>query len=264
MKRYYYILLLAVFPFINSCSKDGLNIFSVQDDIKLGQQTKEQIEANPSEFPILNESTHAAAYNYIRSIKDDILASNTLKHKDDFAWEIYIIKDDNTLNAFCTPGGYIYVYSGLIKFLDDKSSLAGVMGHEMAHADQRHTTRLLTKQYGLQTLLDIVLGKNQGALSNLALNLVSLKFSRSEESDADEHSVIYLCPTRYYSNGAAHFFEKLNEAGNNNNPPAFLSTHPNPDNRIHNINTKASELGCSDTINENENITSYQQFKNSL
>src|SRR5690554_3819396 len=262
MKRYFIFLLIGALPFINSCSKKdggGLNIFSIQDDIELGLKTKEQIEASPTEFPVLDERNNQEAYKYLQEMRDDILATNTLKYKDDFEWGVYIIEDDNTLNAFCTPGGYIYIYTGLIKFLDDKSSLIGVLGHEMAHADQRHSTKLLTKTYGLQTLFDIILGKDQGALSNLALNLASLKFSRKEETDADLHSVIYLCPTKYYSDGAAHFFEKLNEIGSSN-PPEFLSTHPNPENRIQNIKTKTEELKCSDTISEEENVSGYQQF----
>ena len=62
----------------------------------------------------------------------------------DFDWELKIIHDDETLNAFCAPGGYIYVYTGLIKFLAHEDNLAGVIGHEIAHADLRHSTQQLT------------------------------------------------------------------------------------------------------------------------
>lgn len=264
MKKSLLLLIASSFLFFSGCKKgEGINIFSIQDDIELGQQSKAQIEANPGEFPILNESTHAAAYSYIRSMRDDILASGQLTHKADFAWEIYIIDKDDVQNAFCTPGGYIYVYTGLIKYLDDKSSLAGVLGHEMAHADKRHTTQLLTKEYGIQTLLDVILGKNQGLLTQIATNLVNLKFSRGEESDADSYSVVYLCPTKYHADGAANFFQKIIDAGSPN-PPAFLSTHPSPDNRVQNIRAKAQELGCTSTITTTEDVNSYTQFKNSL
>lgn len=264
MKNLFILLFASSALLFTGCTKgEGINIFSIQDDIELGKQTKAQIEANPSEFPILNESTHAAAYSYIRSMRDDILASNKLAHKTDFAWEIYIIDQPNIQNAFCAPGGYIYVYTGLIKYLDDKSSLAGVLGHEMAHADKRHTTQLLTKEYGIQTLLDVILGKNQGLLTQIASNLVNLKFSRSEETDADSYSVTYLCPTKYNADGAANFFQKIIDMGGSN-PPEFLSTHPNPDNRVQNIREKAQELGCTPTISSNENVAGYVQFKNSL
>ncbi|OJU77783.1 MAG: peptidase M48 [Bacteroidetes bacterium 47-18] len=257
-------LLTGASMLIGGCSKDGsVNIFSLEDDKTLGLQTKEQIEANPSQFPIMPPSQYPAAYEYIYSIRNEILASGQVTHKDDFVWEVKLIKDDNTLNAFCTPGGYIYVYTGLIKYLDSKSALAGVMGHEMAHADRRHSTNQMTKRYGVQTLLDVVLGKNQGLVSQIASELVSLRFSRTDETDADAHSVQYLCPTKYHADGAAEFFEKIEQSGGSN-VPEFLSTHPSPDNRVKNIQDKAVELNCGTTISNTENDTEYRQFKNSL
>src|SRR5690606_15543892 len=120
-----------------------------------------------------------------------------VQYRSEFPWEIYIIHRDDVVNAFCTPGGFIYIYTGLIKYLDDKSSLAGVLGHEMAHADKRHSTNQLTKKYGIQTLLDVVLGNNQNLLTQIGAELVSLSFSRSDETQADDYSVIYLCPTKF-------------------------------------------------------------------
>lgn len=256
--------LIAASTLLSACRKgEGLNIFSIEDEKTLGLQTKAQIESDPAQFPILNPSTHAAAYSYIYALRDDILASGQLNYKDDFAWEVKIIKNDAVQNAFCTPGGYIYVYTGLIKYLDSKSALAGVMGHEMAHADKRHSTTQLTKQYGVQTLLDVVLGKNQGLLTQIGAQLVSLQFSRSDESQADEYSVKYLCPTKYHADGAAEFFQKILDEGSST-PPAFLSTHPNPDNRVKNIRQHAISGGCTSTIPASENNDGYAAFKASL
>lgn len=246
------------------CSKDGgINIFSIEDDKQLGLQTKQQIESNPAEFPILSPSGYPAVYAYINAMRNDILNSGQVTHKDDFLWEVKIIKRDDVVNAFCTPGGYIYVYTGLIKYLDHKSSLAGVLGHEMAHADKRHSTNQLTKKYGVQTLLDVLLGKNQNLLTQIGSELVSLQFSRTDESQADEYSVVYLCPTKYHANGAADFFQKIINQGGSSTP-AFLSTHPNPDNRIQNINSNATDRGCTATISASENDAEYIAFRNSL
>jgi predicted Zn-dependent protease len=74
--------------------------------------------------------------------------------------------------------GLYFCVSGLIKYLDNASSLAGVIGHEMGHADHRHSTTQMTKQYGIQTLLDVVLGNNQNQLTQIASSLVNLAFSR--------------------------------------------------------------------------------------
>ena len=76
--------------------------------------------------------------------------------KDEFDWRLRIIHDDSTLNAFCTPGGYIYIYTGILKFLDSEDEFAGVLAHEIGHADMRHSTRQMTKLFGVQLLLDVL------------------------------------------------------------------------------------------------------------
>lgn len=247
-----------------SCSKDGgLNVFSIEDDKQLGLQLKQEIMADPAQFPVISRSTHPAAYAYIEGIRDEILATGKLNYADEFAWEVNLVKDDNIQNAFCTPGGYIYVYTGLIKYLDNASSLAGVMGHEMAHADERHSTEQMTKAVGLQALFDIALGNNQGLLTDLAGQLLTLEFSKKDESEADEHSVTYLCTTKYEADGAANFFEKIiNDGGGSNFD--FLSTHPSPDKRVENIRQKSVDLNCTSSISQQEEIADYNSFKNSI
>jgi predicted Zn-dependent protease len=80
-------------------------------------------------------------------------------------------------------------------------------------------------------------------LAQIAAGLTSLSFSRSHETDADDHSVEYLCDTEYASNGAAAFFQKLIDQGQSGGSPQWLSTHPNPDNRVQAISDKWQALG---------------------
>ena len=170
-----------------------------------------------------------------------------------------IIDDDETLNAFCAPGGYIYVYTGLIKYLDSEDQLAGVMGHEMAHAALRHSTRQMTKVYGLSALYAVISGKSEpGQLEQIALGLISLRFSRDHETEADTWSVKYLCPTDYNAAGAAGFFEKMEGRPS---PPEFLSTHPDPGNRVESIKAQRMNFGCR---GEQRNIQEYTRIKSAL
>ena len=261
MKKYHLLNLLLVFFLLplGACDKDENLFFSIEDDKKLGEQVSQEIEADPK-IKILSETQYPAAYGHLRRITNTILNSGQVKHKDDFVWQTKIIYDDKTLNAFCTPGGYIYVYTGLIKYLDTEDQLAGVMGHEIAHADKRHTTDQLTKQYGISLLLDVVLGTDRSKIVDVAAGMLSLRFSRDHEREADTHSVIYLCPTEYQSNGAAGFFEKMINEGQGGSVPEFLSTHPNPDNRVQAINNEATTRGCKTTAS----TRNYQAFKNSL
>lgn len=220
----------------------GLNLFSVEQDIELGKQTAQQIENDPEQFPILPERGNEEIYRYINDITNTILASGKVDYADEFVWEVRIIDKDDVLNAFATPGGYLYVYTGLIKFLDSEDQLAGVMAHEVAHSARRHSTSQMTKVYGVAALSSAITGNaNPSLLEQIAISLIQLRFSRNHETDADTHSVIYLCQSGYNAAGAAGFFEKMEGQPT---PPEFLSTHPNPGDRVENIKGKAEELGC--------------------
>ncbi|TAE90080.1 MAG: peptidase M48 [Bacteroidetes bacterium] len=232
---------------------------SVQDDIRLGQSSVAQIEADPTTYPVLDSATNSVAYGHIYRIRDNILNSGKVYYKNEFPWRIRIIKDDNTLNAFCTPGGYIYVYTGIIKYLDNETQLAGVMGHEIAHADRRHSANQMVKQYGLQILLEILSGGNPSQLAQIGAQLIALKFSRSDETEADDYSVRYLLGTEYDPQGAKFFFQKI---GGSSQVPQFLSTHPNPDNRVVNIEETWKCLGAGGNTATFDQR--YQEFKNSL
>lgn len=251
---------------IPSCKKGGLNVFTIEDDKNFGLQMETEIAGNPAEFPLL-PTTHPA-YMYLNALKQNILNSGQVEHASDFVWKLYIVQNDTVLNAFCTPGGYIYVYTGLIKYLDNASSLAGVIGHEMAHADKRHSTQQLTQQYGLSLLVSVIAGTT-GAdqLAQIAGGLTSLAFSRDHEKRADEFSVTYLCPTKYHADGAANFFMKLDANGITcSSLEAFFSTHPCPDNRVANIQSNAATQNCApnNTISNSEDVQGYNAFKASL
>lgn len=263
MKKILFLIVGALALGFSSCrDEDGdFNIFSIEDDKALGAQVDSQIEADQSQFPIMDETTYPTAYGHLRRITNTILNSGQVGFRNDFLWETHLIQNDSVLNAFCTPGGYIYVYTGLIKYLESEDQLAGVMGHEIAHAAKRHSTDAMTRQYGIQTLLNIIFGQDRGAVARLAVQLKELQYGRKAETEADEFSVIYLYPTEYDARGAARFFEKLEASGQTSGTPEFLSTHPNPGDRVDKIKTKWEELGGEEG---GTFTTRYQDFINSL
>lgn len=221
----------------------GLNLFTVEQDRELGAQVAAEIDGNPQEYPLLDSVKYASVYRYVYNVRDKILNSGNVDFKEDFQWRVRIIHDDSTLNAFCTPGGYIYVYTGILKFLDSEDQFAGVMGHEIAHADMRHSTRQMTQMYGVQILLDVLAG-DRAAIKQITGALVGLKFSRNHETEADERSVHYLCPTDYNAAGGAGFFQKIQDMGGASQPE-FLSTHPDPGNRIEHFHNSKTTMGCA-------------------
>ena len=261
-----FFIAVSVVIFSAGCNKSDdsfqPNIFSVQDDMALGEQLNNEIQSKPQEYPVLKPSQHTEAYTHITRIRDSVLSSGKVSYDDTFVWEVYILKNDTVLNAFATPGGYLYFYTGLIKFLDDESQFAGVMGHEMAHSARRHSTEQLTKVYGLQILISLALGQNPSLLAQMAADIAAgltvLAFSRNHENESDEYAVKYLYETSYDARGVAGFFEKLEGSSG---PPQFLSTHPNPENRVEHILEVWESLGAEPG---NLYVESYNDFKSSL
>ena len=241
----------------------------ISQDAAMGKQVDAEIRSKPSEYPILAEQGNEEVYRYVRNITQKILQSGTVEHAKDFAWDVKIINDSKTLNAFCTPGGYIYVYTGLIKYLDSEDQLAGVMGHEIAHADKRHSMKQMVDLYGVQMIAAVAAGaatanKDQKTqetaqqIAQIGSAVVGLKFSRNHETEADNMSVAYLCGTDYNSAGAAGFFKKIGSQGG---APEFLSTHPSPPNRVQNIEAQAAAKNCAGKAT---NQGQYQRIKGLL
>ncbi len=240
---------LAMLAILSSCGLineknkgKGFNLFTVEDDKALGAQVAAEIDGDTENFPLLDSVEYKEVYDYIYEVRDNILNSGEVDYKDDFDWRLRIIHDDSTLNAFCTPGGYIYIYTGILKFLESEDEFAGVLGHEIGHADMRHSTRQMTKMFGVQVLISIIAGDRE-MIGQVTSALINLSFSRAHENEADERSVKYLCPTEYNSAGGAGFFEKLQAMGGEN-PPEFLSTHPSPEGRIEKFNEHKETMQC--------------------
>ncbi len=243
----------------------------VSADATLGKQTSDEIAKDPKTYPLLPERGNEEVYGYIRGIKNKLLATGNVEHAKDFPWEVKIINDPKTLNAFCTPGGYIYVYTGIIKYLDSEDQLAGVMGHEMGHAAKRHSMKQMYEQnllgigayvaaYVLTSGKDTSTQNTANTIAQITSSIVGLKFSRGHETEADDMSVNYLCGTEYNAAGAAGFFKKISASGNAA-PPEFLSTHPSPPNRVENITAKATAAACAGNAT---NTAQYQRIKNLL
>ncbi len=261
------IKFLALALVFTSCAVvNSLNLYSIEDDKEMGRQMYAQIASDTKEYPLLDSVKYATAYSHINRIMNTILNSGVVAYRNDFDWSVKLINAD-VLNAFAAPGGKLYVYTGLIKYLDNESQLAGVMAHEIGHAAARHSTAQMTKQYGTQYLTNLLLGENPNqylALAgNIANGLGGLAFSRSDESQADALAVYYLSNTDYNPLGVAGFFEKLAaESGTvQSKLETFMSTHPAPTDRIQRIKDAWVQNGSK---KGNDYTERYQQFKNSL
>jgi len=250
----------------------GANIFSVEDDVNIGKELDQQIKQDPNQFPILQG--HQDVRDYVSGMGKYVLDySKSIQYKKIFPYKFDIVHDDSSVNAFSIPGGFIYVYTGLIKFLDNEAGLAGVIGHEIAHAERRHMTQRLTSYYGVSVILSFVLGSNPNVLGEIAANLfVGLGFlanSRADEIEADNYSIKYLTGSQYYPGGITFFFDKIKEEQRRSGETPgdlerLLSTHPLPQDRIDNVNLKLSKIKPRPDPTQGLFTDRYQQMKSRL
>jgi predicted Zn-dependent protease len=156
--------------------------------------------------------------------------SSLVSNKQNFEWTVHFIKDDSTINAFCIPGGHMFVYTGLLNLCTSNDEIAGVIAHEIAHAEKRHSINQLAQQIGFQMILESILGLNSSWLG-LGTQLMQLKFSRADELEADEFAFYLLNENGFKSDALISFFNKM-KLSNQVQIVEFVSTHPETDNRI--------------------------------
>src|SRR5262249_31347347 len=160
------------------------------------------------------------------------------------------IVNDKAINAFALPGGFVYVNRGAIEAADNEAQIAGVMAHEIGHVVLRHGTNQASKAYVAQAPLAILggaLGSRSigGVLGQLGISFAAssmlLKYSRDAESQADLMGTQILYDTGYDPRAMVEFFEKI-QAESKGRAVQFLSDHPNPDNRISNVQHEIQRL----------------------
>jgi len=173
------------------------------------------------------------------------IASSQYPTAKNFQWEFFVIDNDEQANAFCLPGGKVFVYTGLFKYVANDDELAAVMGHEIAHALARHGAERMSSgqlaQIGGQVLGAVMQSRGNQANTTLAMQAfgigtqlgVMLPHSRTQEYEADHIGLILAAKAGYDPRSALTFWQKFGNSGET--PPEYLSTHPAPANRIKQI-----------------------------
>ena len=162
-------------------------------------------------------------------------------------WEVNLL-GSKQLNAFCMPGGKIAFYTGIIdqlKLTDDE--IAMIMGHEMAHALREHARARIAKSQGTGTILSLgskLLGLGQlgDMAANMGTQLLTLKFSREDETDADLVGLELAARAGYNPQASVNLWEKMAKAGGGAGGPGFLSTHPSGPERIQQLQANVPKV----------------------
>ena len=162
-----------------------------------------------------------------------------------FQWEFNLVQDQQ-INAFCMPGGKIVVYEGLLPVTQDETSLAIVLGHEIAHAVAKHSAEQMStairQQYGAQALSVVLSGAGAssgmqniaGTVFGLGAKGASAKYSRNHESEADHLGIIFAAMAGYNPDAAVAFWQRMS-AHTGGGSTSWLSTHPSDATRIKQI-----------------------------
>jgi len=188
---------------------------------------------------------NAALQNYVQTMGRKLAA---VSHRPNLEWHFTVV-DSSVVNAFAIPGGYVYITRGILAYLGSEAELAGVVGHEIGHVTARHTVRQMTRAELAQIGLGVgsVLSPAFGQLGNLAQNglgLLFLRFSRDSEREADRLGVEYAGRAAYDPREVSNFFEvlgRLSAANDRETIPGWLSTHPDPPERVQTTRMLAQE-----------------------
>ena len=218
---------------------------SIGQEMQMGAQAYSQVKSDPnmraSQDPREIEPVKRVAARIVEAAKRSKYAETAKQ----FQWEVTVIKDDKTANAFALPGGKMAVYTGMFPMAKTEAGLAAVMGHEVVHALARHGAERMSQgqvaNVGLQ-VAGAAIGLSGGnpmlgqatmaALGAGAQVGVLLPFSRKHESEADYIGILLAADAGYDPRESVALWERMGQASGGGGQSEFLSTHPSHDTRI--------------------------------
>jgi len=202
-----------------------LGNLSDQDEVNLGRQIDQQLKAQGVRIYTRNPEITS----YLDEIGQRLAATSD---RPNIPYTFQVVQDDS-INAFATMGGFVYIHTGLIEAADTEAELAGVVAHEIGHITGRHAINQM-RDAALASGIAGALEVDQDTLVNMGVQLaLQLPNSREAEYDADRRGFHNMGRAGYDTSGFVTFMQKLERQGGS--PPEFLSTHPNPGNRVNNL-----------------------------
>lgn len=196
----------------------------------MGQQVHQKLTEQ------LTFSQNEVYVNRVKNIGDRIEA---VADRKELNYRFFVIENDE-LNAFTTPGGFIYVHTGLLKEFSSDDELAFVIAHEVAHGAARHVVKKYQAQLGYNIIGNLVLNQLDGGAARIAslgtqtfMNLVFSAYSRQDETEADELAVKYMYLAGYDMQAAIRSLQALQAKSGGDNIPVMLRSHPHLKDRIH-------------------------------
>ena len=188
--------------------------FDTEAQILIGNTVNATIESDPASFDVLSPIDYPAAYNYLNTLFFTILNTEPVHpNRYVYDWELYIIRDDSVKTAFFAPGGSLYIYTGLLKFLESEHQLISIIAHEVYYANTEDIPINLREADVINCLDlgDITLGREVATSDALAYGLPSLEFNATQVLQADSFAVHVLCPFLYEPLGIREIITKAQD-----------------------------------------------------
>jgi predicted Zn-dependent protease len=247
-QRVIVIILLAVAAFaVGGCAVNpatGRHEFTLVTPAQEAAMGREGYAAAVAEYGAYDD---AALTAYVDSVGRRVARAS---EQPQLAWRFTVL-DDPAVNAFAMPGGYIYVTRGLLAHMQSEAQLAGVLGHEIGHVTARHSARQITQQQLAGLGLGIASAvspafRRYGSTAEQALGLLMLKYSRDDESQADELGVRYASISGYDPREIPGTFRTLQRIAEHagQSLPGYLSTHPDPGQRVERTTALAAKAAA--------------------
>jgi predicted Zn-dependent protease len=234
--------------FLQACAsvpvtgRSQLRLISEEQEAKLGVQAFAQLrQKEQKQGRLLSESEDPAAHAWVKDVSERVIWASGLGQR--YKWDYMIINAPKTVNAAAIAGGRIIIYTGILPVARDDAGLATIIGHEVGHVMAHHTAERISQDQ-LVGLAGLAAGIATGSdLAVAAVGLGSqvgilLPYSRAQESEADHIGILLMAKAGYDPRESVELWQRMSEAsGGSGRPPEFLSTHPNPDTRISNLQT---------------------------
>ena len=169
-----------------------------------------------------------------------------------YPFEFHLLADPNTINAFALPGGQVFITAALLNKLDTEGELAGVLGHEIGHVVGRHGAEHMAKAQLTEGITGAAViatydpndpnSRNTAAVAQMIGGLINMKYGREDELESDRLGIEYAAASGFDPRSMLRVMEVLAEASQGQAPPEFMSTHPDPGNRLERIQQIIQEM----------------------
>ncbi|MGI8545879.1 MAG: M48 family metallopeptidase [Gemmatimonadaceae bacterium] len=254
MKR---IVMLAAAVTFSGCA------INQQQEVQMGQEYSAQIA---QQLPLISDPV---VVRYINVLGDSLAH---LTPRADLDWHFYVV-DSREVNAFAVPGGYVYVNRGLIERASSMDELAGVLAHEITHVVDRHSVKQMQQQQGASIgvnlaciLTSVCNNQATGTAINVGASALFAKFSRTDETQADDGAIGIVVRAGISPNGLVTMFQKLlNERQSHPTAvDAWFATHPLEESRIADVQQRINKIPQSVLRGLTIDSQNFHSFKNRI